>query len=454
MKFIIYLTLIFSLLNLILSICIPNQNCPNTHGLCKNNECICYLYGTVSGEIKCFDSEAACFENSLKYKKGNQCLDSCPAGDYIYIAQKDHQKWINECYSDYNDCKKYPYYNKELKECYLNLPQDNSYYPNEINPLTNLPKEDSNGNTYYKNKCGSQYNNLTVSKVCKEKCDDNEYYVTDTANNYNICKDKCDDSGKEFIDVTGKICVSLSDCNFYIEESDGKKRCVTNCKSKGKFSFKKINPGDKKCYDSCVRNDKNSLIFNNKNKIDFPYSKKNYCFYYPNRNDMNQYTDKKYAYPNDDGPKECVSKPEDKCYNDSLIIVGDSCKLYSKDDPQLCVYECAKYVSDFKCVSKCPDSESFYVYTKFELSSEVSINIYKCIPKCSDANDAQNTYNYFDVFTNQCLEVCNSGNNHEYYDNKCYPVCSGGQKVVPDPNPEPAPGALSCTNSCSKFERN
>ena len=42
MKFIIYLIFIFSSLNLILSICIPNQNCPNTHGLCKNNECICY----------------------------------------------------------------------------------------------------------------------------------------------------------------------------------------------------------------------------------------------------------------------------------------------------------------------------------------------------------------------------------------------------------------------------
>ena len=42
-----------------------------------------------------------------------------------------------------------------------------------------------------------------------------------------------------------------------------------------------------------LNNDKNSLIFNNKNKIDFPYSKKNYCFYYPNRNDMNQYPDKK-----------------------------------------------------------------------------------------------------------------------------------------------------------------
>ena len=404
----------------------------------SNNKCICYLYGTVSGEIKCFDSEAACFDNNLKYKKGNQCLDSCLDGDYIYIAQKDHQKWINECYSDYNDCKKYPYYNKELKECYLNLPQDNSYYPNEINPLTNLPKEDSNGNTYYKNKCGSQYNNLTVSKVCKEKCDDNEYYVTDTANNYNICKDKCDDSGKEFIDVTDKKCVPLSDCNFYIEESDGKKRCVPNCKSKGKFSFKKINPDDKKCYDSCVRDDKNNF-----------YNSDNECL---SSCTDNQYTDKKYAYPNDDGPKECVSKPEDKCYNDSLIIVGDSCKLYSKDDPQLCVYECAGYVSDFKCVSKCPDSESFYVYTEFELSSDVSINIYKCIPKCSDANDAQNTYNFFDIFTNQCLKECNSGNNHEYYDNKCYPVCSGGQKVVPDPNPEPAPGDWSCTNSCSSLQ--
>ena len=404
-----------------------------------NNECICFFYGTVNGKINCFDSEAACFDNNLKYKKKNQCLESCSTDDFIYKAQNDGKKWINECYSDYNECKEYPYHNKDLKECYLNLPQDNSYYPNKIDASGNLPIEDGSGNTFYKNKCGTQYNYLTVSKVCKEKCDDNEYFISDTVNNYRICQTQCDKDDKIYI-KDGE-CVTLDNCDFYFEELDGKKICVDTCKKHGKFSFKKINSDDKKCYDSCVKDDKNNF-----------YNSDNECLSSCKNNPK---TNENYAYPNDDGPKKCISKPEDKCYNDSLIIVGNSCKLYSNEDPQLCVYECSGYVSNYKCVNRCPDSESFYVYTKYELSSNVDINIYKCIPQCSDANDDSNTYNFFDFFTKQCLKECD--NNHEYYDDKCYPVCSGGQKYVPDPNPKPSPGTLSCTPSCSslqmKFEK-
>jgi len=416
------------------SSCASIPNIGKSYYVGPNNECICFFYGTVNEEIYCFDSEAECFEKNLKNRKGNQCLVSCSTDDFIYKAQNDTKKWINECYSDYNDCKKYPYHNKEVKECYLNLPQD--YYPNDIDASGNLPIEDESENTYYRNKCGTQYNYLTVSKVCKDKCDDNEYFISDTVNNYKICKTQCNEDDKFYI-KNGE-CVTLDKCDFYIEELDGKKICVDTCKEHGKFSFKKINSEDKKCYNSCVKDDKNNF-----------YNSDNECL--SNCKD-NPKTNEKYAYPNDDGPKKCISKPEDKCYNDSLIIVGSSCKLYSNDDPQLCVYECSGYVSNYKCVNRCPDSESFYVYTKYELSSDVDINIYKCIPQCSDANDSGNTYNYFDFFTKQCLKECNSNNNHEYYDNKCYPVCSGGKKYVPDPNPKPAPGTLSCTTSCSSLQ--
>ena len=42
MKIIISLLTLFSLLNSILLICLPNQNCPTDKGVCKNNQCVCF----------------------------------------------------------------------------------------------------------------------------------------------------------------------------------------------------------------------------------------------------------------------------------------------------------------------------------------------------------------------------------------------------------------------------
>ena len=42
MKLIIHLLTIFSFLNSILLLCIPNKNCPKEKGQCKNNQCVCF----------------------------------------------------------------------------------------------------------------------------------------------------------------------------------------------------------------------------------------------------------------------------------------------------------------------------------------------------------------------------------------------------------------------------
>ena len=370
-----------------------------------NYKCICYLYGKKDEKYKCYNDEASCKSDGFSYKQGNECLINC--GAYVYDV-KDNTK-LDECYADEYKCleKEYPYYNKDDKKCYTTLPADR--YPNEIDPSTNLPKRDSNGNTYQAH-CNSNLKFLSRSGVCKDKCDEHEYYISNAHGGYD-CKVDCNDNGKTFISESGE-CIAV--CPFKYIEEFGKKKCVPNCKSKGKF-YK--NNEDKKCYDSC----------------------KDINLYYYNPGDNHCLTncktngDNKYAYPvTNNIPEKCISKPEGKCYNEDFIIVGDSCKIYSSSDPQLCITSCNSKVSNLACMENCPDLEGPYISTAIE-----GINVNKCDIECLSGQTIE-------AFTNHCLSACNDAL-HALYNGRCYPICSNA-------NEKYNPASFHCEN-CEIYEK-
>lgn len=394
----------------------------------NGNKCKCFFYGKFdNGTYRCYDNETTSYDDGFKFKQGNQFIKECTGEQYKYTVEKEEgEKLLDECFENTDKCQErnYNYFNVNDKKCYANLPD--GAHPNEIDPLTNKPHKDTQGNTYYNPGCGEEYKYLTISGVCKkDNCDDNEYYTATTADTstHTFFTCKLCNANNEFISEDRKKCEASCPHYYYIDELDNKKKCVSNCKDKGKFFYNNEN-NDNKCYDSCT------IIHN---------GDINYHFYNPDNNEClttckNNNNNKKYAYPYDQNnniPQKCISKPEGKCYNEDFIIVGNECELYSLADPQLCVENCdGKKVFNNRCVENCPDLEGPYIVAT--TSSGKSIN--KCVTECD--ND-----NVIEAFTNQCLQTCNGIT----YEDKCYPTCNNA-------NERYNPVALRC-EACTIYEK-
>ena len=375
-------------------------------------QCICYLYADFgNGIYKCYNREADLDANdNFKYKQGNQVLKECSTYKFIVNNKDEGGRKLDECYPNSNECLKrnYIYYNVDDKICYAKLP-NNGWHPNEIDPSTNNPSIDIKGNTYYKVGCGIDYKYLTMSGVCKKnKCDDNEYYTkTDTSgdNYYYTCK-LCN-GDNEYISEDEKECKSSCPNHYYyIDELDGKKKCVNRCKTKGKYFYINSN-NDYKCYNSC-----NDIVDGNKH------------YYYYNPDDNKCLTtcvnngDKEYAENYNGIPQECKLKPEGKCYNENNIIIScDTCQLYSSGDPQKCVNNCESGYKVFnkRCVDKCPYLEGPY----YQITAPSGASIDECVIECP------NGYNHIEAFTNRCLQECSGVT----YKGKCYTTCSDTSKT-------------------------
>ena len=387
-----------------------------------DQKCFCYLYGLKDDETyKCYDSEIASFNDGFRFKQGRQALLKCEPDKFKYIVNKtEGERKLDVCYESYTDCKTkdLPYYNHETYECFSTLPQDGQYYPNEYDSSTKLPKEDNNHNTYYLDKCGPDLRKLTLSGVCKLDCDDNEYYVFNNINNYYVCK-KCDGEN-EYISEDGKECKSECEHYYYIDELDNnKKKCVENCKDIGKFFYN----GDKKCYDSCTKNNKN-----------FFYKTNNECVESCRGN-----ADGEYAYDVDNGPQKCIPLPEGKYYKETsehkYIIQDTPCTYYDINDAQKCVDDyCNGYkIYHDRCVNECPDLAGPYKTTSI---TGTDYNKDECVPECPSGTTLQQ-------YTNLCVSNSQCAN----YDGKCYPICN-----TPNDKFNPDPIVLACTNNCNYYE--
>ena len=319
-----------------------------------------------------FNFYVKCDEICNIYRKesdgSKECLDYCP-------SYKTPQTDGTECIDSLEECRSrgLVYYNREEFMCYGTLPTGDNYYSNEEGTDT-LPREDEGGNTYTRS-CKSSYfpKQAYNKKVCQRECNNNEFF---RPNEPNKCLNRCEDT--EYI---GSNHECLTECPyFYIEEdnsnNNSNKKCVVNCKEYGKFFFK----GDKKCYDSCEKENNNQYFYNSDN---------NECL------DTCKNTDKKYALKNGSWPKQCKSLPSNTFYDEDYFIL-DSCEepFHYKTSTWKCISFCINdnYTSNN---NKCVTCANKYTYDSND------DKVY-----CSDNEDCQAIPNLRNAYQEECLESC------------------------------------------------
>ena len=167
--------------------------CPNNgYYYEKDSICYCILYAINSqnGQKTCYKNEDECRDpGGFKYRKGSECLTTC--NPYFEVVDDvSTSLYLKKCFNSPAECKSnyYYYYNTDMLKCWSTCPS-NMY--SIIVDSEGKPKEDLTGSTCVK-ECGNKFPKHTYgTKVCKEKCDNGEFYTLEEPN---TCISKCNDT--------------------------------------------------------------------------------------------------------------------------------------------------------------------------------------------------------------------------------------------------------------------
>ena len=361
--------------------------------------CRCLFYDNVN-KI-CYNSELDCANNNLNYLEGNKCKNTYCSVDKPYKVKFIlNGKEFYKCY-DKNECIKnnYYYYNKvdNVGECWVSC-LDNKY-PNE-NGTNYRPKEDDNGNTCNID-CPTKFPKLSKG-VCKSKCPQNEYFTISLPNK---CIDSC--ASTDFISEDNQC---LTNCNSpnYTFTINGKKMCVPNCAKYGKY-YSEINT-DRNCYNDCNIGSTNYNYYDNKCVSICPAAKP-------------------YLYN-----RICRDSPiQGKFYYSDKVII-DKCNplLFSKTDPNECLYSCNsnEKIYENHCYTDCPFEAPYF---------KDENGIKTCVTECNSL---------ILEYSNQCVteSECNS-RNYVIDGKKCFLKCAS--KFL-----SPEKGCVSaCSGNFPYFEK-
>ena len=356
--------------------------------MCSNEEC---TYYSNENDIKiCYDTKQDCNDKDYLYLQGKKCLKEC--NGFIY-----EDDILNVCYATLDDCigDNHNYYTLSPKKCYSSSCPEGFHlkYPVE-----------SDG--YLCIDC----TNLKISNIyCKESCDDNECYFEDTNSNQ---------------------CNPISDNFYYINEISGKKICVNDCKSKGKFFF----PGTKECLQECKKTisgvgkkfyydpTDNSCLEQCPILFKFLVENTYKCLSECPENYPYYLKDANYATNN-----HLICKRFHPCSGDNYLILDGQCA-----SPQNC--ETAgknKINSKNICESSCEGSYSYI--------EKVTNGVYKCRQNCN---------NKYIINTNECVDKCPFGNHYISSNNVCEPNCDVNENKFYLFSEEDGYKIYKCKSSC------
>ena len=335
-----------------------------------------------------------------------KCVNSCPYGYHIYSVGNDVCK--KECETGYSIII------ASNNRCDDKCPPDQPYYYID------------EGKEYCANKCPSSkpfyYNSIINTKIeCKEKCDNNNFYLSDTkecktdlncGSDYKLCidfdnlificykqisgNDQCPDT---FPYKYGNLC--LRKC------SDTQKALYTGFSQIKTYSFIP-NSGQKQCVNNCETDTNSEKIYHDENTLT--------CI----KNCTE--TSKKYINQN----KECVSS----CTNFHKygeFECRDDCPTNFKisNEDNTCYNDCSKLspifyynIDETECFLKCENSK--YIFKTNE-------NILYCLSNCNSIPGVSSPY-YHRYNDNICIENCDVNSDiSPYYhireNNVCYQSC-------------------------------
>ena len=367
------------------------EECPtNDYYYEKDQICYCYLYGIndQTGEKICYKDEEDCrTSGGFSYRKGSECLKKC--NPYFEVVDDvSTTAYLKKCFNSAAECKSnyYYYYNTNMLKCWSTCP---SNMFSTIVDSEGKPIEDLSGSTCI-TECGKNFPKHTYgTNVCKEKCDDGEFYTLEEPN---VCISKCNNT-YPYIGEKNECLKVCENKKYYFTMVSGKYKCVSDCKDYDKFYIK----DDPKCYDNCPTS-QGFYYYNSYHQC------LKSCIY-----DASE----PYYYPQTTYPQPCISTNENKYYYENKTIVSSCSPNYiSARGSFLCVESCgSKKIYENYCVSNCP-SEAPYI--------QKNGNIVKCVNSCGS--------NYVILFKDECISACPSGYSANTTYKICYPNCKFGEK--------------------------
>ena len=367
------------------------EECPtNDYYYEKDQICYCYLYGIndQTGEKICYKDEEDCrTSGGFSYRKGSECLKKC--NPYFEVVDDvSTTAYLKKCFNSAAECKSnyYYYYNTNMLKCWSTCPSN--MFSTKVDS-EGKPIEDLSGSTCI-TECGKNFPKHTYgTNVCKEKCDDGEFYTLEEPN---VCISKCNNT-YPYIGEKNECLKVCENKKYYFTMVSGKYKCVSDCKDYDKFYIK----DDPKCYDNCPTS-QGFYYYNSYHQC------LKSCIY-----DGNE----QYYYPKTTYPQPCKSTNENKYYYENKTIVSSCSPNYiSARGSFLCVESCgSNKIYENYCVSDCP-SEAPYI--------QKSGNIVKCVNSCGS--------NYVILFKDECISDCPSGYSKNTTYKICYPNCKFGEK--------------------------
>jgi hypothetical protein len=371
--------------------------------------CYCYLYGIDANNNKktCYKDEYACYQAGYRFIKGNECLKTCKP--YFEVIHEDINKdsYLRKCFTNVLECKSnyYLYYNVDLQICWNNCPDP--MYSIEVDSQ-GMPQQDKTGSTCV-SECGQDFpKHKKGIKICKKKCDDNEYFTLDEPN---ICLDTCTGAYPGVTTIYyGENNECLKECGFnkYILETTNilgqiEKRCVSSCSSYGKFYVN----NETKCFDNCLQAG-NYHYYNSNHRC------LTSCLF----NDLSEYFS--IQLENNNQIFSCRTTNEDKYYyEEDKIILKSKCELLYSETSLQCLYNCdgGRVLPNNVCASACPLEYPYYNNISTTVNSK-TIYINKCVSKCPS---------YSLIYSRKCIDACPKDYSSTT-DKICYPNCNHLQK--------------------------
>ena len=335
------------------------------------------------------------------------------------------------------------------------------------------------------NTCPYGYNQKSVSiNVCKDKCDTG--YSIIVASNYS-CVDKCTSEEPYYYEYEGKeYCANKcpSSKPFYYNRNENNKiLCKEKCDNNNFYL-----PDTKECktdlncgtdYKLCIDFDNSIFICNkqlsgnNDCPDTFPYKYGDLCLRKCSDTQKNLYsgfsTQKTYSFISNSGKKECVTNCEtgtnnEKIYHDENTLTcinncTETSKRYFKEDKE-CVSSCTNFhkYGEFECISECKGTlkKSIQDKTCYEDCSKLSPIFYynqdqkECYLKCENYIFKANENTLY------CLSGCNNlpeVNNdyyHRYNDKICIESCEVNSDISPYYHIKDTTNHI-CYQSCKDF---
>ena len=376
---------------------------------CPNNYPFFLSKNTDNGKTEniCYDS---CPGNYYRLNSTNECVKSCNLKENYLLEGICYEKCPNPynfyytinstkiCQTSCSDTEKYKYHIKNDYECYEKCPNTYNYiYENNYICLDNCESEDhlqtKNGTLIIcSNSC--EEGKVLSEKQCKNECDTNRPYL------------------EEVTRTCYKICPETSP--YYLNKSDGKIYCVSNCGENKYIS------SDNKCVDECKKTE-NYIIDGNKCKSKCE-NENELLYYLYKKSNNNEYNIYKCV-------SNCVSDYQYRIYNSNECIKNCNENYPYLSPDNLCYEICnqnQKYPFSYednnnnnkKCLEKCPDNFKYYKKD------------YICVKYCNISNN-----NYI-LSNNECASSCNSTSDYiylNYIDNneiKCVDKCPSEKSFI------------------------